>query len=181
MAKLIVINRDFTDDGGLFERELLYILNPEKTQHGFIGSHYVYFPPDTGVLDVARQMRTVSQYFHGNEGQVLRHFVLSFDALDEYESLVTPQMANEISNRFLCLLDGYQAVYAVHENTINLHIHFIICATNFFTGMKFPDKKETYARIAGLFPAVCYYQGKNGKVMQYNCSVCYNHIENMDD
>ena len=173
MAELIVIEgKEYIDDG-IYERMYLYITNPKKAISGLVGSSFVYI--GNGAVDVGSQMRMVSNSLNGNKkGQVLRHFVLSFDRYDE--DCITPMIAYQIAERFVNFFDGFQTVFAVHENTENLHIHFMVCSTNFYTGHKFVDKRETYNRIAYLCPAVIVQQHENRDERIF-CNVIYSNMD----
>ena len=173
MAKFIVINQEYQDDGGVYERLFLYMTRAEKTMHGFIGAQYVYM--EQGVQDIAKQMREVAETLNGNQGRALWHFVLSFDRYDEW--WITPAIAYQIAGRFvLPLLDGHQVVYAVHEDTENVHVHFMVNATNFYTGMKFENKRENFQHIADMCSATVRISSQ-GEQKRIGCQVCYQENE----
>jgi hypothetical protein len=170
MANFIIVNREYKDDGGLFERMYLYITNPDKAIHGFVGGKDLY--TRNGVEYVGKQMREVSNTLNGNQDRALYHFILSFD--DEWEDDITPSMAYKIAYEFSYFFGEYQVAYAVHENTMNTHIHFILNATNFCTGQKFPNKKETYEQII-LFAHSIFipYSYKTKKKKRLCCMIYY--------
>lgn len=98
-ANFIVVNNDYTDDGGLYERLFLYITRADKTEHGFIGAYGIYL--GYGVEDVARQMREVC-LLNSNQERSLWHFILSFDHF--YDYWVTPDIAYTIARQFVIFL-----------------------------------------------------------------------------
>lgn len=166
MAQFIVINKEYQDDGAVFEQLFLYITRTDKAISNLIGSQYLY--PINDAVSIGRQMREVLKLNSGN-GRALWHFVLSFD--NYTESNITPVMAYNIAGRMLTLFDGHQAVYAVHEDTDNLHVHFMINATNFYTGRKIENKRDTFENIVQMLPALTLDTTYEQKRLY--CNVCY--------
>lgn len=101
--------------------ELTYVTNDIKTVNGLYvgGRHIIDFGHAT------EEMMQVKEFYGKLDGRVATHGVIS---LDESES--DPKNAGKL----MLLLDDlmqevfpeHQVVYAVHTNTENLHIHFII-------------------------------------------------------
>lgn len=166
MAQFIVINKEYQDDGAVFEQIFLYITRTDKAISSLIGSQYLY--PVNDAVSIGRQMREVLKLNSGN-GRALWHFVLSFD--NYTESDITPVMAYNIAGRILTLFDGHQAIYAVHEDTDNLHVHFMINATSFYNGRKIENKRDTFENIAQMFPTLTL-NVINGQRRLY-CTICY--------
>ncbi len=78
-----------------------------------------------------------------NSGIKLRHFIISFAPFEK----VSPEKANEIGKVATSYFGReYQAVYAVHESTDNLHIHIVINSVSYIDGHRYGGtKKEFYA------------------------------------
>ena len=131
-----------------------------ETFSPYFGGQNLYLgPPQTCTLEnvcsmIYQQMVYIISYYGKDSGQLLHHFVLSFDTLNT-ESWVTPEIAYQIACQ-LCSaspLNEYQIVFGVHTNRpSHLHIHFIVNSCNPFTGRKLPDKKETYTEIKKAIP-----------------------------
>ena len=172
MAKFIVINQSYEDDSKVYEQVYLYMTRADKVLQGFIGAQYLYM--GQGVEDIARQMREVAE-LSGSQGRALWHFVLSFDRYEEW--WVTPAIAYQIAGRFAVFFDGHQVVYAVHEDTMNVHIHFMVNATDFYTGRKFENKKETFEHIAEMCPMIVV-DTQEGQT-RLGCQVCYQKEEDV--
>lgn len=168
MAKLIVINQEYQDDGKIYEQVFLYITREDKAVNRLIGAQFVYM--GQGVEDIARQMREVAQTLNGNQGRALWHFVLSFDRYEEW--WITPDIAYQIAGQFVIFFDGHQVVYAVHEDTDNVHIHYMVNATNFYNGMKFENKRDNFEHIAEMCPAVIVSDSPDGQ-KRLGCQVYY--------
>ena len=92
----------------------------------------------------ADQMIWTSKHFNKNSGKRLRHFVLAFDG-NHSEDLVTifsigERIAEKIAKR-------YQVAFAIHENTENLHIHFVLNAVSYIDGKRYRGTHEEYKDI----------------------------------
>ena len=169
MALLIVVNKEYKDDGAVYEQLFQYITRQDKAIQGLTGSQYLY--PVNDAVSIGKQMREVN-LLNSNNGRALWHFILSFDRYNEH--YITPMTAYNIGRKILALVDGHQAVYAVHEDTGNLHIHFMVNATDFYNGRKIENKRETFENITELCQTIRL-DTEEGQKRLY-CSVCY-HME----
>lgn len=60
------------------------------------------------------------------------HYMLSFpDTIKDPKEVY--KVGLEVMNKFF---DGYQTIFAVHEDTDNLHIHFVFNSVSYLTGKK---------------------------------------------
>ncbi|WP_130870549.1 relaxase/mobilization nuclease domain-containing protein [Intestinimonas massiliensis (ex Afouda et al. 2020)] len=130
-------------DRDSFHDVISYVLRPEKTPSHYIGGIGV------DVLYAAAQMETLSACFGQNQGVHLRHMILAFENGELYRSrkhalALAYQLAYPIAQFYG---DCYQVIYAVHEDTDNVHIHFVMNTTNYRTGRKYPGTKEDYYRF----------------------------------
>lgn len=92
-------------------------------------------------------MNEVAVKFKKAKGIQLRHFVLSFSP----EELDDPNVVYEIAcyvARFIGR--DYQVVFAVHENTENLHIHFMQNSVSYTTGHKYGGSKKDYYQLVNF-------------------------------
>lgn len=101
--------------------ELNYVMNDMKTLDGlYVGSRHI-----SDIKNATEEMMQIKEFFGKLDGRVATHGVIS---LDEEES--DPKNAGKL----MLLLDELmqkvfpenQVVYAVHTNTENLHVHFIL-------------------------------------------------------
>ena len=97
---------------------------------------------------VGQQMMTALESTGKNQGQFLKHIVLSFDSKGT-ENWITLRDAVAIAqNITTSFFPQFQVFWGVHANRkSHLHIHFIINSVNIFTHCKFPDKKDTYMKL----------------------------------
>lgn len=118
-----------------YSNTINYITQPSKTIHGYIGS--INLDP----YNPAGDMEAVAKKFHKENGVHVRHFILSFDP----HELAAPGIANLIGQEIISYLGGmFQAIYAVHEDKPQLHIHIIINAVNYIDGSKYRGTHEIF-------------------------------------
>lgn len=109
------------DDVNQLSNQLAYVTNEVKTMDGLYvgGRHIVDFDNATN------EMMQVKEFYGKLGGRVATHGIIS---LDREES--DPKNAGKLMlllNDFMEeLFPEHQVVYAVHTNTENLHIHFVI-------------------------------------------------------
>ena len=124
-------------DGKAYETVISYCLNPEKAS--FVGGFGV------NLTQAAYEMERVAQAFGNEDGLHLRHWILSFRQ-DEFGGRkkidhILQRIAWSAASYYA---SQYQIIYAVHRDTHNPHIHFVMSTTNFVTGGKYPGTKEDY-------------------------------------
>lgn len=107
--------------GMQMENELTYVMNDIKTVDGlYVGARHI-----SDIKNATEEMMQVKEFFGKLDGRVATHGVISLDASES-----DPKNAGKL----MLLLDELvqkvfpdnQVVYAVHTNTENLHIHFIL-------------------------------------------------------
>lgn len=142
MASLMVLNgRGKYQDDRALKDVIAYALNPQKT-YGFVGGQVV------GMDDPAQSMEAVAEKFGKNSGVRLRHYVLSFSQ----QELTDPEIAYAIASSVAeYIAERYQVVYGVHQDTDEIHVHFVANTINFKTGERYGGKKaELYGLIRYL-------------------------------
>ncbi|MBQ3573020.1 MAG: relaxase/mobilization nuclease domain-containing protein [Clostridia bacterium] len=92
---------------------------------------------------ITAEMENAAVQFGKTNGVQLRHFIFSFDKYCQ----VSPQQVGQIAQSLAYFLGRkYQTVFAVHENTDNLHFHLISNAISFIDGHRYAGSKaEFYA------------------------------------
>lgn len=120
------------------ELVLNYILNPYKTPHNYIGGVAV------DMTSPAESMMYVSKQFKKENGVQLRHFILSFSP----EELTNPEIAYCIGLKVVRELGKeYQAVFAVHENAVNIHIHIICNSVSYIDGRRYYGTRKEFCEF----------------------------------
>lgn len=122
-------------------RELTYVTNDIKTLEGlYVGGRHII-----DLNNAVNEMIQVKQYFGKLEGRLALHGMIS---LDEAESDVknagklmalTDELMGEI-------FSDNQCIYAVHTNTENLHVHFILNTVG-LDGKKIHMDKEFMKKV----------------------------------
>jgi hypothetical protein len=102
-------------------RELSYVTNDVKTLEGlYVGCRHI-----SDIMNATNEMMQVKE-FHGKlGGRVALHGIISLDAAesDKKNAGKLMMLLNDLLEE---IFPNNQAVYAVHTNTENLHIHFIL-------------------------------------------------------
>ena len=124
-------------DEEAFDSVISYCTNPAKAV--FVGGFGV------NINQAAYEMERTAQAFGHEEGLHLRHWVLSFEPKEfrrwKEIDFILQNIAWYAANYYA---GQYQIIYAIHRDTENPHIHFVMSATNYVTGGKYPGTKEDY-------------------------------------
>ena len=101
--------------------ELSYVTNEVKTSAGlYVGCRHI-----SDISHATDEMMQVKQFYGKLDGRVATHGIVSLDASesDPRNAGKLMELLNELMEK---VFPDNQVVYAVHTNTENLHIHFII-------------------------------------------------------
>lgn len=110
-----------------------YISDWHKAKSGFVfGYNVLLVSPEA----IAEQFQTVRQVFHKENGRLMRHFIVSFAEDEPVDARVAAKFGLIIARYYA---PKYQIVFAVHEDTENIHIHFILNTVSFVDGHKFNE------------------------------------------
>lgn len=117
---------------------LEYIVAKEKTQN-FKYVAGINCAPETAY----EEMKTTKKEHNKIDGRQAYHLIISFA-----ENEVDVDTAFELTEKFVreYLGDDYEAVYAVHDNTDNIHSHIVFNSVNLVTGKKFRYQKGDWAK-----------------------------------
>lgn len=117
-------------NGRKLKRAIDYVINPDKTRSSLTGGIGV------DMDNAFERMTVVKQFYNKSGGREYKSFVVSFKG-ERFEDLVYTA-ASSIAEYF----SDYQVLYAVHTNTDNTHIHFIINSVSIADGHKMSQSKE---------------------------------------
>lgn len=120
------------------ENAINYICNPFKTPSGYIGGLSV-IPTSPG--DIITQFKAVKEIFHKEDGKQIRHFVVSFSPYQQLMEEKLFEMAMMIAGYYA---ESYQIVFAIHEDRIYQHIHFVMNTVSFRDGKKHDFDRTDY-------------------------------------
>lgn len=127
-----------------------YILNFQKMPNRHFNGRGV------NVFNAAKDMDDVAEKFDKTSGVQLRHYILSFDPTEVRD----PCLAFVISCHFMdYFAQKYQVIFAVHENTANLHTHFIVHSVSYLDGGKFRGTKADHYEMMQTLRHILKYFG----------------------
>ena len=131
------------DCGGSFHGKHLkvaleYIIAREKTQDFRLVAAINCTP-----ANAFETMKATKCKHNKIDGRQAYHLIISF-----VENEVDADTAFELTKKFVreYLGDDYEAVYAVHDNTDNIHSHIVFNSVNRVTGKKFRYQKGDWAK-----------------------------------
>lgn len=130
-------------DEEALETVITYCQNPSKTASGLVGGFGV------NVSQAAYEMDLLAHAYGKNKGLRLRHWVISFDKgeisrLKRAGYRIYDTLANIAWYAASYYGYQYQIVYAVHKDSNQPHIHFVMNTVNFKTGHKYAGDKADY-------------------------------------
>ena len=125
-------------DSSALNDVLGYCLQPKKTPGGFI------FSRNVDANYAAEEMNDVATAYGKDSGLRLRHSVLSFSPNEEIDKADATEIAQQVLEYYG---DKYQIVAAIHEDTDNPHIHFVMNQVSFQNGAKYRGQKDDYYRF----------------------------------
>lgn len=121
-------------DDRVYNDTINYVFDPDSA--AYIGGAGIQSLPLA-----AEEMRRTAVSFGKDKGKRVRHSVLSFD---ESES-VTPEQANGYAREIIQhYAPEYQIVFAVHTNTDNVHVHFVMNQVAHTDGHRYEGKKKDF-------------------------------------
>lgn len=104
-------------------RECKYVENDLKTFSGaYVGGHNIL---STEVSAAVEEMMKVKEFFNKKNGRAALHMLISLpeDESDPNNASRLMQLCSDVLNE---VFPDHQAVFAVHTNTDNLHVHIIV-------------------------------------------------------
>lgn len=113
----VIVNDDFMQVG----REVSYVINDIKTLQGlYVGGRHIL-----DIQNATNEMMQVKEFHNKLGGRVALHGIVS---------LPVGESGKENAGKLMMLADNlleeifpdHQAIYAVHTNTENLHVHFVV-------------------------------------------------------
>lgn len=111
-----------------------------------------------------QEMLSTKKHYGKTDGRQGYHFVISFAPDDN----VTKEKLWKIVQGFVSeYLQGYEAVYAIHDDADHLHAHIIFNSVNYKTGYKYHYKNGDWERnIQPLVDRLCI--ENNAPVLKYH-------------
>lgn len=144
------------DPMGQLGRECKYVENDIKTVSGaYVGSRNLI---STDIKGSVEEMMEVKKFFGKTDGRAALHGIIS---LSEEESDIKNaarlmQMCNDVMKE---VFPNHQVIFAVHANTDNMHIHFIVNSVG-LNGKKIHQDDKFMTMV--LHPCINRYAKKYG-------------------
>lgn len=139
ITKILTINDCGEKFAGKHLKQAIdYIIDAEKTQGRYV----------TGIncqpQEAFQQMKMTKLKYGKTDKRQGYHLIISFE-----EKKLEPGLAFEIVGKFVeeFLGSGYEAIYAVHDNTDYTHGHIIFNSVNYLNGKKFRYERGDWAKI----------------------------------
>lgn len=90
-----------------------------------------------------QQMHTIKKYYGKSDKRQAYHFIMSF-AKEINDAQKIYLIGSAIAERFFC---DYQLLFAVHEDTECIHIHYVVNSVSFRTGLKWHMNKKEFVEF----------------------------------
>lgn len=113
------------------ENTILYCTDIRKTDYQHIGC---YPSLSTDYCDWIEEFLMVKHIYHKEDGEQVKHRIVSFSKWELVNYRDAEQFGYEVARAYG---EKYQTVYAVHQDTKQVHVHFIINTVAYDTGKKF--------------------------------------------
>lgn len=124
-------------------RECKYVENDLKTFEGaYVGGHNV---TSTDVSSAVNEMMKVKNFFDKQKGRAALHMLISLPE-DESDSSNASKLMQLCSDVLKEIFPNNQAVFAVHTNTDNLHVHVIVNSVG-LNGKKIHQDKNFVSKV----------------------------------
>lgn len=155
-SALIMTGSPINDPAAQIERECQYIENDIKTVNGaLVGVNNL---KSSDITTAVSEMIDVKKFYGKLDGRAALHGVISIDS-----SLHTSDDASKLLQLCHDVMDevfpDHQSIFAVHTNTDNLHVHFIVNSVG-LNGKKIHQDKNFVKQV--LQPCVNKYAEKYG-------------------
>lgn len=133
MPYVIVVRNDYPDEKAL-RRVLDYALRTQW-RGGYAVNAYNAF----------NEMLLVKKVYHKCGFCQLKHFYITFSS-EEYRNLTYSDIL-DIGFQIGVMFREYQLVYCIHEDTQNVHLHFVMNTTSFVDGHQYSGGKYHFYGI----------------------------------
>ena len=151
MAILEVVHEagKFRDNAALHD-VINYCCQLTKTESGYVGGIAV------NPLYATTEMETLASVYRNYDGVRLRHMVLSFKRAEVSSPYTAFEIARGVAEFYG---SSYQIIFAVHEDTDEIHIHFVMNTVNYCTGKKYIGTKKDYYDFQKYVKEILYEYG----------------------
>lgn len=142
MAVFKLISKEYYKNPESVAVVLRYITTPVKTEDNYIGGLGII--PYSSADEMIMQFQTVKKLWHKTEGVQIVHFIVSFSYEEHVSDYQAYLLAYNISTYYA---NGFQVVYAVHQDNEYTHIHFVVNTVNIIDGHKLNRGKGDFVNL----------------------------------
>ena len=97
-------------------------------------------------------MELVANAYLKYSGQKLRHWVISFSQEDNISLESVMQIANKAAEFYK---SRYQIIYAIHTDTDNVHVHFVMNRVSYSDGNTYDGKYSDFYAYLNYLKNLC--------------------------
>lgn len=151
MAILKILNSagKYTDENARYD-VIHYIMQSYKTPDNIIGGAKV------DMRNPALSMETTAESFNKNSRTRLRHFTLSFH---QNENVSLQDIIDIATAICFYIVKKYEVVYALHEDTSQLHIHFVFNTISYIDGYRYKGNRQEYYELINTVKEILHQYG----------------------
>lgn len=131
-----------------FEDTLGYVLESVKTDNGRL-----VYGLNCDALKAEEEFLRVKREFDNEDGIQAYHGYISFSPHDNITANDALTIGKKIAEEMWG--DRFQVAMAVHTNTDNLHMHFLVNSVSFIDGKKARDAEKNYKRLRAITDRIC--------------------------
>lgn len=121
-------------DNNAYRDAVNYIADPAKA--AYVGGCNI-----SSVEHAAEEMQQTAETYGKNSGKRVRHSIVSFGTKSDTSAEDARAYAEKIVQYYQ---PEYQTVYAVHQNTDNVHIHLVMNQISYVDGHRYRGKKQDF-------------------------------------
>ncbi len=138
MAFLKIVDNKYVSDTAV-SNLVYYISNTIKTLGIYMGGFGICELKDKE--DVIYQFNKVKDFYGKNNGNRLRHFIVSFCGIEDFNPSQAYSVAMDIAKYYGM---QYQVFFGVHMDKKHLHIHFMMNTVSYVNGKRYAEGKEDF-------------------------------------
>lgn len=112
-----------------------YAMDLQKTTSGIVG--VLGAPCENSIQEIIQYFDKTQINFGKKKGRLAYHFVIALSP--EEQKKIPKKKYKKIGYKIASFFDdeGFQTVFALHENTEQLHFHIVVNSVNYYTGKKY--------------------------------------------
>lgn len=135
-----MINNNYNNEDAL-DGVIPYVIHSQNNIHNLA------FGFGCNIKNCIEQFKIIKQVYGKCEGRQLRHFIVSFAKSENIDSQDAFYIGYEVCQYYS---DRYQIIYGLHENTDDLHIHFVMNTVSYVDGKMYREGYSDFNTLKAL-------------------------------